>query len=497
MKRFPALVFPLAAAALIAPALFAADWAAKGVKVDPPSLVANGGNPRASVWAQGFNALWPELFSNLKNPRTPFATRYVQPGPSWPDAVYLWDTAFISEVWRNWDPDTAMEINLPVLDQAKNGRLQHSVGPWDKTDDTQPPVMAWSIWRKYEAGAGIEYLRRCWPTLVAYNQWLYEHRRHPSGLFFWVHPFESGMDNSPRFTNRDVSKMSDMRNLAAIDLSSYLVLQNRTLAKMAREFGLSAEAAEYDARAEELRALIEDRLWDEETGLYYDRDLTADRLIKIKSIASLLPLFCGVPDPARAERLLAHIKNPAEFDTPLPLPSVARDEPSFELDMWRGPVWINTTYMVVVGLCDYGHRRDAAVIAFRTVDRVYREAVDGRGFIEYYDPEQPGTKRLHRKTDLGRILRGDDKPRPHFAGWTGLVNNLFLETLIGLDPAGKKLCPSFPPEAAGMAFRLDFPARRLDLRIEVGPGGVTSGQADLAGRSFAFRLGDGECVELK
>jgi hypothetical protein len=416
-------------------ALFAMTPADKGVIGSPPQLTVTGDPARAAAWTAGFNAVWPELLENLKMPKPPFATRYVQPGPSWPDDVYLWDTAFIAEVWRIWDVQTGQDICRAVLDSADRGRLQHAVGRDEHTKDTQPPVMEWAIWRLYQQSHDRAFLAYAYPILRDYNRWLYDNRRHPSGLFFWVHPYESGMDNAPRFSNRNVSKIAEMKNLAAIDMSSYIVLQNLTLAKMADELGLPAEAGDYRARAAELKTLINEKLWDPASGLYYDRDMNTDRLIKIKSIASLIPLFCGVPDAAQARQLRDHIMNPAEFNTPFPLPSIARDDPAFEKDMWRGPVWINTAYMIILGLEDYGFKDDASDLAFRVVDGVYRHHAAYGTFFEYYDPDHDGFADLGRKTSLIRRMNHNDQPKPHFVGWTGLVNNLVVEHLAPHPPA--------------------------------------------------------------
>ena len=414
-------------------ALTAAD---KGVIGEPPRLLVLGDTARAGYWTEGFNGVWPELIANLKMPRRPFATRYAQPGPAWPDDVYLWDTAFIAEIWRLWDVHTGQEICRAVLDHANHGRLQEAVGRDEWTKDTQPPVMAWSIWRLYQTSHDRAFLAYAFPILRDYHQWLLDHRRLPSGLFSWVHPFESGMDNSPRFANRGVSKIADMKHLAAIDLSSYIVLQDETLAKMAAELGFPADAGAYRAQAADLRTLINQQLWDPDTGLYYDRDTNTGRLIKIKSTASLIPLFCGVPDPAQAQRLRDHILNPAEFNTPMPLPSVARDDPAFEKDMWRGPVWINIDYMLILGLEDYGYRADALDLAFRIVDTVFRNRQTYGSYFEFYDSDHDGFSDLHRKTTPLRRLRHHDQPKPHFIGWTGLVNNLVVEHLVPIPPAG-------------------------------------------------------------
>jgi neutral trehalase len=326
--------------------------------------------------------------------------------------------------------------------------------------------MAWAVWQNYKWSGDRDYLEHAYSVLKDYNRWLYKKRRHCSGLFFWKHPFESGIDNASRFTDRGATRHADMKSLAAIDLSSYMVLQNESLAGMADEFGRAAEAKGFRDKAQELRRLINEKLWDHATGLYYDRDMKADTLIRIKNIASLLPLFCGVPDGKRAARMRDHIMDPEEFNTPMPLPSVARDEPTFFLDMWRGPVWINTSYMVILGLEQYGFREEAAQIAFRTVDWVYKNRAATGEFWEFFDPEQVGIDRLHRKTRPKKVGTMDDKPRPRFVGWTGLVNNLVAEHLIGLRKGeeGWEVCPRLPEQAHGMTFRLSIRLEYLEVR---------------------------------
>ena len=442
-------------------------WAEKGVRGPAPGLTVSGGGARAQDWTRGFGAMYEELLANLIMPNKFFSTRHAQPGPAWPDDVYLWDTAFVAEVWRLWDVDTAQEITRAVLDHAKRGRLQHAVGADEYYQDTQPPVMAWAVRRLYLAGHDRAYLAYAYPILKDYNRWLYDNRRLSGGLFFWVHPYESGMDNSPRFANQNVSRTADMKNLAAIDLSSYMALQNAALAAMARELAMPRDEELFTARAEELKKLINDNLWDEADGLYYDRDVKAGKLIRVKSVASLLPLFCAVPDAARAKRLRGHIMDPAEFNTPLPLPSVARNDPAFGKDMWRGPVWINTAYMIVLGLEEYGYRDEAADIAFRIVDNVYRNYRLTGEFYEYYDPDHDGVSELGRKNSLYKILTHNDKPKPHFVGWDGLVNNLVIERLMGCPAGGGPCAPNFPPAAGAMAFELGLPGRTEKIRLEI------------------------------
>jgi neutral trehalase len=305
------------------------------------------------------------------------------------------------------------------------------------------------------------------------------------------------MDNSPRFANRNVTRIGDMKDLAAIDLSSYMALQNETLARMAEALDLPDEAAEFKNKGEELNRLVNDLLWDEGSGLYYDRDMKKNELIKIKTIAGLVPLFCGVPDPERARKLRDHVMDPAEFNTPMPLPSVARNDPAFEKDMWRGPVWINTSYMVILGLERYGFGAEAAELSFRTADGVYRNYNLTGGFYEYYDPDHDGIEELGRKNSPYKKLSGADKPKPHFVGWTGLVNTLVIEHVLGVQNTanGWKACPNIF-RGDDMVFVLNLSAEKLSLEVRAPSPDKVSGKMTAGKRCEEFDIDAGSCFIL-
>ncbi len=471
------------------PAAAAETYTQKGVLYPPPSATALSNSDRSAYWATGFNAVFDTLLYNLQMPEPPFSTRYAQPGPAWPKDVFLWDTAFISQEWRLWDDSTAREINRAVLDHALNGMLRHVFSADEQSDETQPPVMAWAVWRLYKKDGDLDYLKYAYPVLVDYNKWLYENRRLENGLFFWRHPYESGIDNSPRFTNREVSKIRNMRRIAAIDMSSFIVLQNDTLAKMANELGRNEDAAKFAGQADALRKLINDLLWDEKDSVYYDLDLDKQQMIRVKTVSSLFPLFCSIPDRAQAKRMLDVILDPHIFNTPMPLPTTALDQEEYFLDMWRGPVWINTSYMVIVGLQQYGFKDAAADLAFRTVDWVYRYYSKSGELWEFYDPEQFSIERLHRKTNILNYGTMKDKPRTKFIGWTGLVNNLVVEQLLGIDKDDKswRMCPHFPVSAGDLELRITFPRQKITAEIHTRADGALQSQLETADGVFPLQ----------
>ena len=90
---------------------------------------------------------------------------------------------------------------------------------------------------------------------------------------------------------------------------------------------------------------------------------------------TILPLFAGVASKAQAARVVAHLTNPDEFWPPMPVPTIALDEPSYEPDMWRGPTWVNINSLIRIGLERYGYTKLSQEIRLKTlneIDRWYR-----------------------------------------------------------------------------------------------------------------------------
>jgi neutral trehalase len=472
-------------------------WTEKKVEYPPPRLTVEN-RPEWAHWERGFSAVYDRLLRNLHLPNGFHETRYARPSPRfW--GVYLWDSAFISQVWRPWDVQTARSVNRAVLAKADRGRLQHYVNRFLSSDRTQPPVMTWAVWQNYRWDRDKEALARAYPQLVAYHEWLFDHRRLDCGLFFWADPYESGMDNSPRFDAQDGSADLDTRQLAAVDLSSYVVLQSETLGKMARALGREAQAEHFSVQADRLSTLIDSLLWDDQSGVYFDRNVATGRLVDVKTVASLTPLFAGVPDSGRARRLRGHVLDSTSFHAAIPVPSVAMDEPAFEKDMWRGPTWVNTSFMVLEGLRRYGFDRAASELAYKLVDGVYRTYENTGDIAEFYDPNRYDFEELHRKEgNLWKRLTLGDSPRPNFVGWSGLTNTIVLEHLVGYQKrtGARWIAPSFPARASGLQFTLVLPAEGLAVELTVLDEGGVSGVLTAGGDTTRWRLKRGERMRI-
>ncbi len=468
----------------------------KGIQQAPPHLHVSGTPAEASMWGEGFSAVYAYLFLNLQAPDVLSPVRYAHPSPAFP-GVYLWDSAFIAQVWKNWDIEVARDVCESVVVLRDGDRLQHVVADLSHSDYTQPPLIAWSVFELHRKEADLEWLASMYEPLVGYNAWLYKHRRLEHGLFYWQHPYESGADNSPRFSSRDESTFRDTTLLAAPDLSSYILLQNEALAGMARALTRDAEADAFEEKAEQLRRLMNERLWNEGDGLYYDWDVKAKAHVRSDTIASLMPLWAGVPDRDKAVRMKNHVMDAAAYNTLLPLPSVARNNPEFSQDMWRGPVWVNTAYGVLSGLQRYGFYEEASELAYRLCDGVYRTYAHTGHMYEFYDPDHLNIDHLHRKKgNVWKQWTLGNKPRPEFVGWSGLVNTLAVDLLIGYDKGRQTLSPRFPERAADRSFSVHLPAERLTIDLSVLAGRKTRGSVRSSGGVRPFQVDFGEVVHL-
>lgn len=316
----------------------------------------------------------------------------------WPHRhMWIWDSAFHAIGLRHISHEWAENAIKAVLAaQREDGFIPHTITVDRRRDSDliQPPILAWAALKVYEITRNREFLEWVYPRLDKMIRYDCEAMDKDSdGLSEWGHGFASGMDNSPRF---------DQPVAAAIDLNCFIVQDARCLASIAQELERAAEVKEWNRLTDQRASRINDRLWDDETGFYYDRGPSGG-LVKIKTVAGFTPLFAGVCDARRAEALVSHLTSECEFWRAFPVASVAADEPTFCDDMWRGPTWVNYNYLIIEGLRHYGFCAVADEMADRTISEIARWYTLTGLVYEYYDSEAVTEPwHLHRKERGGR-----------------------------------------------------------------------------------------------
>ena len=302
--------------------------------------------------------------------------------------MWLWDSVFHAIGHRHLNTELAESLILALFDvQRDDGFIPHMAKPYEISSVTQPPVIAWGAYLVYEKSGNRTFLEAVLKHNKEFLLWCSKNRRKSAKeLYSWhTNPElnnrcdESGMDNSPRF---DTSS-----DLFAIDFSCYMANEARFMKKIAIELGDKENSEFFDKWYKKIKADINNTLWCEDDGFYYDYDIPNHCLNKIHSVASFLPVFAGVCDERQCKRIVAHLENPEEFGTEFPIPSISATDKTFGSDMWRGPVWINYNYMISKGLTEYGYHPLSQKIESKTLN-VINEWYNRTGTVyEFYDSE--------------------------------------------------------------------------------------------------------------
>lgn len=161
-------------------------------------------------------------------------------------------------------------------------------------------------------------------------------------------------------------------------ISAYLILAERCLARLAEIGGDGEMARRRRNRADKGAEAMRRHMWDESAGCFLAvRRDTLER-IPVATIGSWIPLHAGVPSPQQAQRM-AEVLQTQNWNTPLPVPSVGRQDVRYKPDaMWRGDVWPATNYQIADGLAAYGYEELAADIADKTIANVLKNGISER-----------------------------------------------------------------------------------------------------------------------
>jgi hypothetical protein len=299
---------------------------------------------------------------------------------------------------------------------------------------THPPLHALAALRLHACAraagdaAGersIAFLRRIYPGLVAQHRYLARARDiGGTGLVAICHPWESGLDNSPTWdraladlqlppaeyapgaarhgsaagadhdryawlvtTYRDAGyrdeHLRDVHPFVVEDplVNSTYLASTHALAELATIVG--ADPTPHRERAQRVHEALLARLWDAENACFRARDVRADRLIPVATVASFTPVLD--PDlPDYALRGLIDLLLSARFAGAAGYPMPTCDIQSAAFDRsgyWRGSTWISTNWLLWYGAI--GHNLTVLVdLLYGSTLRLVRQS----GFREYFDP---------------------------------------------------------------------------------------------------------------
>jgi len=363
---------------------------------------------------------------------------FVCPSPTHYPFQWFWDSSFHAIALLQVDAGLAkQELRCLMQGAQPDGYIAHML-LWDTssnpewftpeacirldhphfTGTIQPPVVARSLERIYDATHDAAFVRELFPRIVAFMRWLDRVRDvDRDGLVTIIQPDESGLDASPKYDREmqvrsqppsdtlpdwrrgmhrlfDVYAKKTHEQQAKLDVFSFEdVMMNtiyadawRALARLARAIGLEG-ADEYEQRYRRTLDTLMAKCWDDRRGLFWDLSGAREDQVRVLTFTSLFPLVLPDLDRAVAARLVnEHLLNEQEFWLTYPIPSVAASEPSFDpgwltKTTWRGPTWLNVNWYLYWGLRQHGFRDVARELARRTVEMQAKG-----GIREFYDP---------------------------------------------------------------------------------------------------------------
>jgi len=196
---------------------------------------------------------------------------------------------------------------------------------------------AYLCWEVYQLTSDADYLRRAYDACSAWANWLAENRMTRNrGLVETFCVYDTGHDNSARLDGVPNSCSDfEARNapvdgpapLLSPDINAVYYGNLSALSKMADKLMQQDEAKEWSLRAEAIQSNMLKLLYDEQDQFFYDMDRD-DRLIPCLSIQISNVFSMHVLGQELFDIIYErHIKNPDEFWTPYPLPSIAVNDP--------------------------------------------------------------------------------------------------------------------------------------------------------------------------
>jgi hypothetical protein len=397
---------------------------------------------------------------------TNWAGTHTLPSPALYPHQWSWDSAFIA-VGRSWYDEARAHEELVTLYAAQwaNGKVPHIVLDAAVPDEayfpgsrfwqsstrsadaprgietsgiTQPPIHARVALEMHrharDVAASRAFLGWLYPRLVAQHAYL-ARDRDPTGigLAVVVHPWESGLDNSPvwdrdlgeirippgalpRYRRHDLAHAdpADRPTDRTYDEFIYLAVLYRdagyddraafdnvpfsiagplfnaiylwsthALAAIAEIVG--DDPVPHREAADRIHAALVEHLWDPSSRRFAAVDVrTGERGVE-DTIVGFAPLLDPELPADHRVAILETMKS-AFFHPDAPGAFVV---PTYDLlgagfdrrRYWRGPIWLNTNWLLWSGLKQHGHDSETDDILLSSLRLVERS-----GFREYFDP---------------------------------------------------------------------------------------------------------------
>jgi len=290
---------------------------------------------------------------------------------------------------------------------------------------SQPPLLSSMVWMVYQKTQDRKWFKEAISCVEhEYNEvWmgkvhLRNFRHVYKGLSRYydlnaVHILaeaESGWDNTQRF-------MGKCMDFLPVDLNSLLFLYEKDLAKAYEVLGVHKKKEKYLNLAERRVKVMNDLMWGEKEGFYFDFDFVKKRRSQLITVAGVYPLNVGMASKEQADKVVKVIQ--ATLQKPWGVVQSVRFVENFQWDWPNG--WAPLQIRAVEALMRYGHNSLAKRLILKWLSiniKVFKE-----------------TGELWEKYDVvhGAIGISDKYPTPSGFAWTNAAFLIMKEMLEFLE----------------------------------------------------------------
>lgn len=259
----------------------------------------------------------------------------------------------------------------------------------------------WQYYKVKEDPTILKYL----PDLVKnYKNW--EKGWERSGHFIGLN--DDGLFST--YDDRDGMEMQIGGSGKRPTINSYMFADALAISQMAKKLKKTKIAEEYKGKAEKIRSLVEQKLWDEKATFFKTLPNKANaKLVNVRELQGYTPWYVNLPTNGKGyESAWQFIKSSDGFYAPYGLTTAEQKDPKFRISyqghecQWNGPSWPFATSQTLTALANVLNNYQQNVV---TVNDYFAQ------FLKY-------TRAQRRVTDTGKILPWiDEDLNPYTGDW--------------------------------------------------------------------------------
>lgn len=345
--------------------------------------------------------------------------------------MYYWDCYFMMQGLLG---ERHKELNLGILDNLVALFNRFGVIPNASrlylTGRSQPPLLTSMIWDLYDTynldekwlkryiHVAEEEYRKVWMGVKKPHE-----RQVYRGLsryydFNYLHDLaetESGWDMTPRFARHCLDYLP-------VDLNALLYKYEMDFARYYQLVEDKRSAAQWEVAAAHRKETMNELMWSNLRGVYYDYNFTRQKRGTVTSLATFYPMWAGMVSKEQAKQL---VKSLRKFEnrgglTATDSQTLGQFVPGAVPTQWAYPNgWAPLHFIVVKALQRYGYYADAQRIATKWLKTNVTWFNTHGVFLEKYnmvDPNRPPAKGVY--------------PSQTGFGWTNAVFERFCQEFI-------------------------------------------------------------------